>query len=285
MIRKISEIMIKNFVAVDTCDGVLKAERMLTENNAEGALVFEGTTLVGVVTYKDLLRSHPNRIVADAMNTKIFYISLEASLWKAEEMFKKHHTEILIVKENATPVGFITKAILYAELGKYIDPLTGLNRSDYIYYKADEIMKNKREIGIIFIDVNNFGYIDKNYGHTIGDVILKEIGSILKNNIPNDTYTCRFGGDEFVVVAPYDLNECKNLAQNLRKTIESYHFINNVPVSITTGIAGWKVGKNVNHNFRNIINIMNAASLASTKAKKEEDGLSVAESFEIIDIA
>lgn len=284
MIRKIGEIMIKNFIAVDTCDGVLKVEKMITKNDATCAFVFEGSALVGIVTYKELIRSHPNRIVADAMS-KVVSISAKDSLWKAEEIFKKYATEILIVMENKTPVGFISKGMLFAEISKYIDPLTGLSRSDYIYYKADEIIKSNQQISIIFIDVNNFGYIDKHYGHTIGDIILKELGNTLSYHLPKDTYICRFGGDEFVVVTPYDLSACINLAHQLKKAVDEYPFINHISVSISTGIAGWRAQMDQKYNIPNIKNIMNAASLASTKAKKEKIGLSVAQSIEMIDIA
>ncbi|WP_207652870.1 diguanylate cyclase [Anaeromicrobium sediminis] len=269
--------MLNNFICVDVCDGILKVERMITEKKLDMALVFEGGTLVGLLTYKDLLKSHPNRIVADAMNTNIIFIDPNSSIWHAKETFDKQDTSVLVVMDNYMPMGFITDNHVYVEIGRYIDSLTNLYKTNYIFYKADEIIRTKTTLGIIFIDVNNFGYIDKHYGHSIGDVILKEISYLLKNSIPKDTYICRFGGDEFVLVTPYEKKNCTNLARELSALIAGHKFIKDIRLTISCGIVSFDSNNNRSENyFSHITNLINMASLASTKAKKENAEISVA---------
>lgn len=90
----------------------------------------------------------------------------------------------IIVAQGDKTIGIITKNVIDVEISKHIDLLTGLYRSDYIIYKSLELLEQGSEISIIFFDVNNFGYIDKEFGHTVGDKILRETAQILKDNAP-----------------------------------------------------------------------------------------------------
>ena len=58
---------------------------------------------------------------------------------------------------------------------------------------------------IIFIDINNFKYVNDNYGHTIGDEILIKFSQIPKTHINSSNLYGRLGGDEFLVL----LDNCK----------------------------------------------------------------------------
>lgn len=287
MLKLVSDIMLKEFVTVNALDGVQKVQKLVLENGVEYFPVFENNELLGVLTYKDLLRTHPNRIVADAMSTNFVSTSSNTSLWEVKEIFEKYNIDVLLVIDKEILTGLVTKTLLYMELGKHIDLLTGLYRSDYIYYNAIKLIEKGNEISVIFLDVNNFGHIDKEYGHTQGDAILKEIAMLLKNYMPSDTFLCRFGGDEFVVLTPYRNDGCVALAKHLLNIISCHKFCNDISVSIAAGIAG---GKRNNKRPQNalsaIINLINLASLASTKAKTEGNGqLYVADSFEISEIA
>lgn len=286
MIKSVSDIMLKEFLTVDALDGVQKVQNLLLESGVDCFPVFGDNQLTGVLTYKDLIRAHPNRIVADAMSIDFMSISSSTPLWKAKEKLEKYKVDILFVVDNGELRGLVSKTLLYTELGKHTDLLTELYRSDYIYYNAIELIEKGNEISIIFLDINNFGYIDKEYGHTQGDAVLKEIAMLLKNNIPDDTFICRFGGDEFVVLTPYHLDECVALANNLLNIIFSHNFCNEISVSAAAGVAGGRRNnKRLQNPYAVIVNLINLASLASTKAKKDNCQLSIADSFEISEIA
>lgn len=80
------------------------------------------------------------------------------------------------------------------------DTLTNLyNRNYYNNYLLELSQKNTKSIGVFFCDLDNLKEINDTYGHSIGDRMLKKIGSLLKNNFPNERI-CRIGGDEFVVI-------------------------------------------------------------------------------------
>lgn len=280
MISCVSNIMTKKIYTIDAYDGICKAERTMDEKDINCIPVMHNGKLVGILTSKDMRKAHPNRIVADAITKKVISVTPDTSLWKAKQVFEENRIETLLVEEKGSLVGLVTKTCLYAELGKHSDLLTGLYRSDYIYHMGMELLAKGFEISAIFIDLNKFGQIDKEFGHAQGDVILKELGMLLKSHSHGDTYLCRFGGDEFVVLTQYKLDKCMALAEILLKAISTHKYTNNINVTASAGIAGGrrKDARAYNHSEM-ITDLINLASLASTKAKKEKTKLVVADGF------
>lgn len=280
MIRYVFDIMIKKYITVNVLDGLRYIQSLVSENRGDGFPVMEDNQIVGVLTYKDLLQSHPNRIAADAMSDQLVYIDAHSSIWKAKEVFDTSNTDLLLVLDNNQLVGIITKSLLEAELGRHIDLLTGLPKSDFIYYNAMQLIESNQEMSLAFFDVNNFGLIDKEYGHIAGDIILKELGTILKTNMTEQTYVSRFGGDEFLVLTPYYVDKCYIFAQNLLRLISRYTFHENIAVTVSAGIVERKETPESSQNIlRTISNLINLASLASTKAKKDKSELSIATNY------
>lgn len=152
-----------------------------------------------------------------------------------------------------------------ADSGKIIGVLT----------RSDLIKSNPNRIGLDAMSGRykyiNFGYIDKEFGHTVGDNILKEIAKILKDNAPEGTCLCRYGGDEFALLTDKCAESCKALAQNMLNKVKQHKFHINTNISISAGIAGGKRRNPRKGNmYKTVTNLINLASLASTKAKKEK---------------
>ncbi len=81
------------------------------------------------------------------------------------------------------------------------DQLTGLYNKQYLLekYGAQQDTEPKRT-ALLFIDVDDFKLINDNYGHLIGDEVLKKLAECIKNNVRVSSDAIRFGGDEFVVI-------------------------------------------------------------------------------------
>jgi diguanylate cyclase (GGDEF)-like protein/PAS domain S-box-containing protein len=86
------------------------------------------------------------------------------------------------------------------------DPLTGLfNRrfmEESLELEIRRASRNQRPLGMIMIDLDHFKYFNDNFGHEAGDLLLKELGTLLKGNIRGEDIACRYGGEEFTLILP-----------------------------------------------------------------------------------
>ena len=87
------------------------------------------------------------------------------------------------------------------------DNLSGLYNSRFFREELDkEISRCSRyghDLSILFIDINNFKYLNDTLGHQAGDEIIRFTGETLKNSVRKNVDTVfRYGGDEFTVILP-----------------------------------------------------------------------------------
>jgi diguanylate cyclase (GGDEF)-like protein len=96
----------------------------------------------------------------------------------------------------------------------YTDTITGLSTKQYLIEKTDEIIRfNKsKRFAVVCFDIDNFKRVNDNYGHVIGDELLKMLSQRLRKIIPAENILARTGGDEFVLIV---LNAEKYYSINL----------------------------------------------------------------------
>ncbi|HEL9694905.1 TPA: diguanylate cyclase [Legionella pneumophila] len=106
------------------------------------------------------------------------------------------------------------------------DPLTGLyNRrylEDFLFKQLHQAERTKASFAILMLDLDHFKKINDTFGHDAGDLVLKELGQILNNDIRLGDIAARYGGEEFVLLL-YDINAqaAKMKAENLRSAISN----------------------------------------------------------------
>ncbi len=121
------------------------------------------------------------------------------------------------------------------------DVLTKLpNRSNFTS-NLDNYIKEKptATFAVIFFDVDYFKSINDNYGHDIGDEILRQFSSNIKSAINEDDVLCRFGGDEFVLILKSikTKEEAINFVSYLSSTLDTYYVIDNNEIFVTASIG------------------------------------------------
>jgi len=116
----------------------------------------------------------------------------------------------------------LTKEIHQLSMLTMVDTLTGLkNRrfaEDYLIPKLHEVHRNGAILGILFFDIDHFKHVNDQYGHDIGDDVLKMVSKTLVNGIRISDTVVRWGGEEIIVILSGNLTE-KSLecsANNLR---------------------------------------------------------------------
>jgi diguanylate cyclase (GGDEF)-like protein len=84
------------------------------------------------------------------------------------------------------------------------DPLTGLfNRrylNDTLQRELNHARRDCTPTTIAMLDIDHFKNINDTYGHDAGDLMLRELGRVLRENVRKSDIACRFGGEEFVLI-------------------------------------------------------------------------------------
>ncbi|WP_417333598.1 diguanylate cyclase [Halarcobacter sp.] len=148
------------------------------------------------------------------------------------------------------------------------DQLTGLfNRQKFNEIFKKEIKREKRynnNLSLIIFDIDNFKNFNDDFGHNVGDEVLKIISKVLLENIREHDSVARWGGEEFLVLLPQtDELGAKNVAEKIRKAIESYKR-DDIPRQITASFGVTRFKKDDNET-----SILKKADDALYKAKKE----------------
>jgi len=125
------------------------------------------------------------------------------------------------------------------------DPLTQLYNRTYLIEQLNKYIKSYGRKGnafsLIFIDVDYFKKINDTYGHTVGDRVLKEFSSLLQAELRAEDSGFRYGGEEFVILTTStQIKQAIQLAERLRKKVESYDFGLGKPMTISMGISEYK---------------------------------------------
>ncbi|MCB8888328.1 GGDEF domain-containing protein [Vreelandella malpeensis] len=121
------------------------------------------------------------------------------------------------------------------------DMLTGLyNRARFDVLLKKEISRLNRYIrpfSLIMLDIDYFKAINDSHGHDMGDQVLASIGEQLKSNLRKADYCARWGGEEFMVLAPEtSLEQAIALAEKIRCCIRETHFPQVGRVSVSLGV-------------------------------------------------
>jgi diguanylate cyclase (GGDEF)-like protein len=108
--------------------------------------------------------------------------------------------------------------------------------------KQEEFYKRfKRNYSVIFFDIDHFKNVNDTYGHEAGDVILKNVGLILNRYSRDIDIVGRFGGEEFIIIAPETEKEgAYKFANKIREIIEKTKFIykkTRIKITISAGVA------------------------------------------------
>ena len=122
----------------------------------------------------------------------------------------------------------LDKANVYSEMLKNatMDALTGLNnrRQFEARLKEQYAIANRQDSPLcaIMTDIDFFKKFNDNYGHSVGDVVLKSTANIIKSVLREYDIPSRYGGEEFCILLPNtSINEAQIVAERLRVAVEN----------------------------------------------------------------
>jgi diguanylate cyclase (GGDEF)-like protein len=109
------------------------------------------------------------------------------------------------------------------------DQLTNAYNITYFESSIQSILSNNEKqngkTGIIIFDIDYFKNINDNYGHGVGDLVLKTLVEVINNFIRKDDKLIRWGGEEFVILLyAKSLEDVKIQAEHLKVVIQNHKF-------------------------------------------------------------
>jgi diguanylate cyclase (GGDEF)-like protein len=144
-------------------------------------------------------------------------------LWVLQNLAVLGRGETAVIHLTAVDIGDRKRAEAQIEFQAYHDTLTQLpNRrllKDRLELSILAAKRARRNVAVLFIDLDGFKEVNDTLGHGVGDVVLCEVADRLRGAVRKTDTVARFGGDEFTVMLP-DLIHPEDAAQVAQKILD-----------------------------------------------------------------
>jgi len=211
---------------------------------------FDGLRLCSQVRSLERTRNLPILMVAEAEDTAKLLRGLEIGVndylvrpIDKNELFARVRTQI---RKKRYSERLRDNFQLSMELA-VTDQLTGLHNRRYMESHLATLVQDAssrgKPLSLLVCDIDYFKAINDNFGHDVGDDVLREFATRVRKSIRGIDLACRFGGEEFVVVMPEtDMAVAAVVAERIRRRIAGEPFpilkgSGTIEVTISIGIA------------------------------------------------
>jgi diguanylate cyclase len=162
------------------------------------------------------------------------------------------------IAETSSELDKIRDSLQQAEERSKTDTLTGLaNRralDDFFRLAQMRAMESGEPLTAFMIDIDHFKRFNDNYGHQVGDQVLKLMATGLREHVRDNDVIARYGGEELIaVLAGTDLEACRQIAERIRCVIAERRIRRRttgeeiLSITISVGVAEFRLGESVDN--------------------------------------
>ncbi len=216
-------------------------------NNINEKKIIKAKELIGYLLKNKILTQNAQKKFHEYLSLSIIdYIKENSNLLqKLQNVKNTINNNTLFVQYLLVFLGlslFIISFIFhkYKEIKKinYQDYLTGAFNRKKFFDITENLSQNYNTV--VMMDIDHFKKINDTYGHSKGDLVLKEIVEIIKENIRKDDLIFRWGGEEFLILfKDVDAQTAFNIIQKIKNLIETHDF-DGIKVTASFGIKECK---------------------------------------------
>ncbi|MZG31250.1 MAG: GGDEF domain-containing protein [Nitrospinae bacterium] len=182
--------------------------------------------------------------IQDIMRLKESFVG---EMKKVRENSRTLQDELEEQRKNSV---ILAKKLEQSEAQALLDPLTNvLNRSAFnmkVGQMIHEFKRYKEEWALLILDIDHFKKFNDDYGHQLGDKVLKSVAGTVRDSIRVSDQIFRYGGEEFVVILSRVNNKTTpQLAEKICREVERDYFVHNEQkLKVTISIGGAVVTDN-----------------------------------------
>ena len=125
----------------------------------------------------------------------------------------------------------------------FVDGLTGVYNRRYFEQRIlEELERASRYAGglaVLMLDIDHFKNVNDEFGHLLGDEVLRQVSGVLTQQLRKIDVICRYGGEEFAILVPQTTGDrAWGAAEKLRRAVEGWNFPGVPrPVTVSIGVA------------------------------------------------
>jgi diguanylate cyclase (GGDEF)-like protein len=152
-----------------------------------------------------------------------------------------------VERQLTAAINTLAKELSEKHSAATVDKLTQIpNRSAILpalFNEVERVNRYNRPLSVAFADIDHFKQVNDVYGHDAGDLVLRRVAGVLKDNVRATDLVARYGGEEFMLLlTETDIEEAARLSEKLRLLVagEQIHVdsLHSVSVTISIGVAG-----------------------------------------------
>lgn len=232
-------------------DAIKLYESMLDENKGNNYILEKVlTALTRVETDSNKKNDYYEQLVKLQVNQSeerygyyTFYISDKIKnenelIEKNKSISNNYRFIIFLILVGGLIIGILSKKNKDIKIKNKRDVLVNAYNRRYFDITYEKLLNKNKLFSIIILDLDNFKSINDTFGHELGDIVLKNTCKAIQPLLDKQSSLFRYGGEEFVVIVKdKSRQDVLQLAENIRSTIESLCWEEDIVTTASIGVA------------------------------------------------